>query len=141
MMGWDKIHDAHNLVFLGRVFFCRNCAVMLRLLTTIFFTFLESTCHDQTRRSKQKNRPIWPTYGTFPVGNTLVIMKRAGKIHFQPIYNEMKRVLTVKESYSKGEKAKFSQPDYKMTVFFTSSLSFILRQLVTRHNLTKNIIP
>ena len=34
----------------------------------------------------------------------LVIMKRAWKMHFQPPKNEMKCVLCIKESYSKGKK-------------------------------------
>ena len=40
----------------------------------------------------------------FPAGITLVIMKMAWKCIFQHPHNEMKCVLSIKESYSKGEK-------------------------------------
>ena len=68
-------------------------------------------------------------------------MKRAQKCIFQPPHNEMKCVLCIKESYSKGEKVKivtfaygqagsgdpnptpYGQPDRKIPiVFFTPSL-------------------
>ena len=62
--------------------------------------------------------------GNFPVIISLVIMKRPWKMHFQPPLNEMKCVLSIKESYYKGKNENFftkayGQPDHKIPVFTT----------------------
>ena len=52
----------------------------------------------------------------FP-GITLVIMKRAWKMHFQPPHNEIKCVLSIKESYPKrGKNAKVFTNIYGLRV-------------------------